>query len=515
VVHFSFSIPVQYWAAGIELESGRSHGCSDRAATRTVPSVGVQLPSPLNTNCEAARGGWRYHFCIWRLLIVAGTFAASAFVLSSSASAGDWLPHPSDATWTYEWTDSSYNQTATMEKVTVKGTKGAAFTLAWTTEGLDNAADAPTSTGTVSFQETNAGLINTDWTSNAPPVAFPILCASVSQCGNSLASTYYNVIWGARTPTLAEPLLKGLTWSSSGGTGNDVGSTNSYLGTEKVTVPAFREPVMAAKVRSDITQAGALGDPYGSGVRTVWWVAGVGPVKVRFEHAGGRNAPVTTAVLQSTSLAPKTPPTDVNYFPLVKGKKFTYRWINAKYFPQPVVETATITAVVNGSAQLSVQSMSGPLKVQGAYGYTTRQDGVTNIWGTTKSASLSKLPELGPAALDSAKRRHFVTPFDLMNFGFNPLLPAYAAPGDAWVADTAGRDWEVYGVRGSTRISGLQTVTVPAGTFRALVVGSTLKQDGFPFGSGTRTMWFAPDRGLVKLVFRHADGTVSRVELLK
>ena len=54
-----------------------------------------------------------------------------------------------------------------------------------------------------------------------------------------------------------------------------------------------------------------------------------------------------------------------------------------------------------------------------------------------------------------------------------------------------------------------------AGTYKALVVSSTLKQAGFPFGSGTRTMWFAPGKGLVKLVFRHADGSVSLVELLK
>jgi hypothetical protein len=44
---------------------------------------------------------------------------------------------------------------------------------------------------------------------------------------------------------------------------------------------------------------------------------------------------------------------------------------------------------------------------------------------------------------------------------------------------------------------------------------STLKQPGFPFGSGTRTMWFAPGKGLVKLQFRHGDGSVSLVELLR
>jgi hypothetical protein len=396
-----------------------------------------------------------------------------ALLSAPSALAAGWLPHPADASWVYQWTDSVYNTTPTKEKVTVKESKGPAFTLAWTTQDLDNPADAPTSIGTVSFQETNAGLVNTDWTSNAPPPAFPILCASPSQCGNSLASTYYNVIWGGRVPTLPEPLLKDLGWSSSGGTGNDIGSTNQYLGTETLTVPAFKEPVVAAKVRSDITQAGALGDPYGSGVRTVWWVYGVGPVKVLFEHAGGRNAPVTTAVLQSTSLTPKLPPND------------------------------------------SITSVSGPIKVQGAYGYTARLDGITNIWGTTKSASLAKLPKLGPAALPVARRRHFFTPYDLMNYGFNPVIPGYAETGESWTGGTSGRDFQIYGVTGTTKLAGVQTVKVPAGRFKALVVASTLKQQGFAFGSGTRTMWFAPGRGLVKLVFRHADGTTSQVELLK
>jgi hypothetical protein len=58
-------------------------------------------------------------------------------------------------------------------------------------------------------------------------------------------------------------------------------------------------------------------------------------------------------------------------------------------------------------------------------------------------------------------------------------------------------------------------VTVPAGTFQALAVRTTLKQPGFPFGSGTRTSWFAPNKGLVKLVFKHADGSVSTVVLTK
>jgi hypothetical protein len=64
-------------------------------------------------------------------------------------------------------------------------------------------------------------------------------------------------------------------------------------------------------------------------------------------------------------------------------------------------------------------------------------------------------------------------------------------------------------------VLGVQKVTVQAGTFQALAVRTTLVQAGFPYGSGTRTSWFAPGKGLVKLVFAHGDGSVSTVELTK
>src|SRR6185312_5610430 len=156
---------------------------------------------------------------------------------------------------------------------------GRACQLGWTTDGMKNPPEAVSSTGKVDFQETDQGIVNTNWTSNPPPPTFPILCASAASCGNSLASTYYNVIWGSRNPVLAEPLLKGIAWAGTGGSQNDVTGTSVYLGNEKVSVPAFSTPVVAAKVRSQITQAGAIGDPYGSGTRTTWWVYGIGPVK--------------------------------------------------------------------------------------------------------------------------------------------------------------------------------------------------------------------------------------------
>ena len=144
-----------------------------------------------------------------------GNGAALALLAPGIANADTWLPHPADATWTYQWTDSLYNTTPTTEKVTVKDQKGANFTLAWTTKDLDNPDDAAQSEGLMAFQETSAGLINTDWQSTPPPTSFPILCASASKCGNSVASVLYQLIWGSRAPILAEPLLVGSTWSTS------------------------------------------------------------------------------------------------------------------------------------------------------------------------------------------------------------------------------------------------------------------------------------------------------------
>lgn len=444
--------------------------------------------------------------------LLASAFAALAF--AAPAMADGWLPHPEDATWTYEWTDSVYNTTPTAEKVTVQETKGKTFTLKWTTEGLENPAEAPTSVGTVSYQETNAGLINTDWSSTPPPPAFPVLCSRISFCNNSLASTHYLLIWGGRSPVLSEPLLAKARWSGTGGAQGDVSSTSEYQGTELVTVPAFPEPVLASKVRSEITQAGALGDPYGSGVRTVWWVYGVGPVKIEFEHQGG-DAPVTTSVLKETNQQPIPPPGEENYFPLEKGAKLKYRWTNTKHLKQASVTEFTIDEVVNSTARFSARHLSGPIKLAAGYIFTQRVDGVYNVSVLARAATRVKMPPLGPRSAPKERRRHFFTPFDLMLYGYNPILPAYPVTGDEWGSKVPSRDYSVFGVTGSTKIVGVQQVKVPGGTFPALVVRSVLTQAGFPFGSGRRTSYFAPGKGLVKLVFRHGDGSTSVVELLK
>lgn len=441
--------------------------------------------------------------------------ALAALAAAPGAAAGGWLPLAKDAEWRYEFTNTAYSTVPMKEKISVRSQAGRSFTLAWTTEGADNPPEAHDGAGTVSFQDTSSGLINTDWASSVPPPEFPILCSRVTSCGNSLASTYYLLIWGNRAPVLSEPLLKGTAWASTGGVDGDVTSSSEYVGRELINVPAFSTPVLAAKVRTEITQAGAIGDPYGSGVRTVWWVYGVGPVKIVFQHAGGANAPVSVSQLISTNRSVEALPPDASYFPLRKGLKGRYRWKNGKHLKTPSVQELVVEEAVNNSARVGVKHISGPIRVAGSYLFALRTDGVTNTSVVTKAASLAKFPPLGPRHLPADRRRHFFTPFDLMVYGTNPIVGAYPVAGETWTMTSPSRDYSVYGTTGTTRVLGLRTVRVPAGKFSALAVQSKLKQAGFPFGSGTRTSYFAAGKGLVKLVFSHADGSTSVVELLR
>jgi hypothetical protein len=277
-------------------------------------------------------------------------------------------------------------------------------------------------------------------------------------------------------------------------------------------VPAFPAGVQAAVIESDITQAGAIGDPYGSGTRTVHWVRGVGPVKIFFRHVGGETS---QAELTRTNLRPRALPPDTNLMPLNRGGRATFRWRNNHHMRRWSRQRFEVAEVVNNTARVSVKSLSGRIKVAGSYLFATRLSGVTHLSGFTRARSLAKFPRLGPRSAPRDSRRRFLTPYDLMVFGFNPVVPVYATKGDTWRSSRDSRDWRTFGVVGASKVLGTRRVRTPAGRFRTVVVTSRLRQRGFRFGSGRRTMYFAPNRGLVKLVFRHSDGSVSKVERLR
>ncbi len=416
-----------------------------------------------------------------------------------------WLPRSDGAEWTWAWSDSDYQPTPRKERYVVAARNGTSFRLKW--DEVDPAPfDTPTA-GTIDFKTSDAGLVNLNYQSTQPPSQFPILCASANGCGNSTIGPMYMLIWGTRSPVLAEPLLRGTRWSSLGGADNDVASTNRYAGREKVTVPAFPAGIEAAKVESVITQAGAIGDPYGSGVRTVWWVRGVGPVKIVFRHAGGE---ISQAELQTTNVKPLPLPPDANLLPLNRGETATLRWRNSKHMKRWSSQRFSVAQVVNNTSRVDVKHLKGPIRVAGGYVFSTRLDGVRHLSGTTKAASKARFPRLGPRAGD---RRTFFTPYDLMVYGFGPVVPIDPVKGESWRSSRDSPDWSIFGVSGDSRVIAIgRRVKTPSGTYKATVIRSRLTQRGFPFGSGTRTSWFAPGKGLVKLVFRHADGSVSTVQ---
>jgi hypothetical protein len=438
--------------------------------------------------------------------------AAAAAQDSLTDPLDQWLPSVDGASWTYEWSNSGYSPVPTKELYTVKQREQTAFRLAWTTEGVGNAVGAARSQGEIDYRRTDAGLVNLNWASTPPPAEYPILCAGVANCANSLAGTHYLVIWGNRSPVLAEPLVRGTRWNSVGGANSEVSSSSRYLGRERVTVAAFPGGVTAAVVESDITQAGAIGDPFGSGVRTAWWAHGVGPVKVLLRHGDGS---VTRAELLRTNLTPVRAPSDHSLLPLNRGDTMRLRWRNSRHMRKWSTQRFAVSEVVNNTARVDVKDLDGPIRVRGAYVFSSRLSGVTNVSGFTRAATRADMPELGPRRLPRDRRRRFFTPFDLMVYGFNPVVPGVAQPGQTWVGGPGGRDYKIFGVRGRSLLVGTRRIRTPVGRLRTVVVESRLRQKGFPFGSGRRTMYFAPDRGLVKLVFRHRDGSVSTVERLR
>ena len=175
------------------------------------------------------------------------------------------------------------------------------------------------------------------------------------------------------------------------------------------------------------------------------------------------------------------------------------------------MQDVAVTAVAGNSARVDVREVSGPITVEGTYVFSSGRDGVRNLSVRARSALRGKLPSTGPRNRPRSKRRKLHTPVDLMIHGFNPVISAYPVKKDTWESEAGGADRRIYGVQGKSTALGFQRVSTPAGAYTAFAVRSTLKQPGFPFGSGTRTMWFAPGVGLVKLVFHHGDGSVSTV----
>ena len=223
-------------------------------------------------------------------------------------------------------------------------------------------------------------------------------------------------------------------------------------------------------------------------MRTVWWVRGVGPGEDRLRHAGGE---VSRAELQSArTCAPLPLPPDVNLLPLNRGDTRDVPLAQQQHMKKWSTQQLHVAEVVNNTARVDVKHVAGPIKVAGAYTFATRLSGVTQLSGGDARGDAAQVPAArARAAPTSADRRRFFTPFDLMVYGFNPIVPVYAETRRRrWRSSRASRDWKIFGVTGD--VEGRRDRARcgrRAGRFAAIVVRSTLRQAGFPFGSGTRT----------------------------
>ena len=424
-------------------------------------------------------------------LLLAFPSIGQAALVDLNDPVNQWLPSSDGATWTYEWSNTSFAPTPTKEIYTIGAKQDTAFRLDWTTAGADNGEGTIPAAGIMEFDRTEAGLINLGWTSTPPPPGYPILCAQPSECANSLVGTMFMTIWGSRSPVLAEPLLRKTRWTSVGGADNDVSSENRYLGVERVAVPAFPDGIDAAKVESTVTQAGAIGDPFGSGVRTVWWARGVGPVRVVFRHASGEQS---TGELFNTNLTPLPLPSDVNYLPFTTGDTMTYRWSNSKHMKKYSEQRFSVAAVSNNTARVDVESLDGPIRVGGSYIFATRLEGITSIAASTQSQSIADFPPLGPRSQPAERRRHLLTPFDFMTFGFNPVLPGYPDKGVTWQSDRSSSDFKVFGVTGESTVLGMKKVKTPAGKFQCARGPIYVQAERFPLRQRYADQLLRPER---------------------
>src|SRR4051794_35365732 len=90
--------------------------------------------------------------------MLVGGFPAAALAGPLDDPAHQWLPRSDGATWTYAWSNSTYQPAPRTEQYALTARAGTSFRLTWTE--LNPPATETPSTGTIDFQHTDTGLVN-------------------------------------------------------------------------------------------------------------------------------------------------------------------------------------------------------------------------------------------------------------------------------------------------------------------------------------------------------------------
>jgi hypothetical protein len=180
------------------------------------------------------------------------------------------------------------------------------------------------------------------------------------------------------------------------------------------------------------------------------------------------------------------------YFPLQIGNHWVYSWTNDVYAPSPIVETMVVTEQVG-----SVYTLHNYYSQADSWFKISTDSGYRWIAWHTRGQNPFPLPLIHvPDYLRVPSR----------------MLSASFEVGDNWSG--TGSHAGVVCTGTTTVVTSTATIVADGYTYTSCLQIHTVVTGPHPFGAGTRDAWFAPDVGLVKLVYDHDDGSVTTAELL-
>ena len=183
-----------------------------------------------------------------------------------------------------------------------------------------------------------------------------------------------------------------------------------------------------------------------------------------------------------------------SYFNLTPGDQLIYIWNNSLHHPSPITGNYTLTEIYPSSQETTYFFDFD--NSEGAFGHhSIAIDSFIERRGWHTRGGFGTFPLPYFSAL-----KYMVIPKEILNLN--------ATPGQTWNESTNAYG---YSINATHILTAFENVTTPAGTFYCAKVISYIYSSN-TFINGTRTMWIG-EPGLVKLIYNHSDGSVTRIEL--
>lgn len=246
-----------------------------------------------------------------------------------------------------------------------------------------------------------------------------------------------------------------------------------------------------------------------NGTRYLWFAKGVGIVKIRYEHSNG-------IVTEAELIDYKITEDSNDYFPLITGTTWTYKWQD-DFYKQPLIDTITVEP-------RNRQKEGYPLKVE-----ITSESGEklgSGSFNVTKNHKIVELHGIGSSNSGKLKGRDFVP-------GSNSIFSDYLSAIWAKVLEyplKIGNTWEQEGLYNSqiqSTIVGFETVENEDINYqqclklKSVFSGASSDSDAdedtlqrIAILNGTRYIWFAKGIGIVKMRYEHSNGVITEAALV-